>query len=91
MKLDRTEMVVIGVVFVALVALLVAKYRAPATLDNSPPAEPTNDQNTGPLYLLGNLPWGYQPWIGNSIPQTTAGQAGQTADLTQYPAFGSGN
>ena len=92
MKLDRTEMVIIGLAAVALVALLVAKYKPQSvSILNEPIAETAwGDQNAGPRYLLGAEPWAFQPWLGNSIPQVTSGQGSQQAAFTDFPNFGAG-
>jgi len=77
------ERIVIGLAFVALAALVIANVRQPAPAVADLPAEDyTANQVAGPLYLLGNMPWAYQPWVGNVIPQASAGQQGQSGDFT---------
>lgn len=86
--MDKTlEKVLIGLAFVALAALVIANIRQPssqvAAVENLPAEDYTLNQTSGPLYLLGNMPWAYQPWVGNAMPQLTAGQEGQSGDFTQ--------
>jgi hypothetical protein len=76
------ERIVIGLAFVALAALVFMKLRPVAVIENIPAENISANEVSGPLYLLGNLPWAYQPWVGNVIPQYTSGQVGQNAGLT---------
>jgi hypothetical protein len=86
------ERIVIGVAFVALVALVIARYRTPAdTVADIPVDASYGDQTTGPMYLLGNAPWAYQPWVGNVTPQVTAGAMAQSPGFTQKPLDPNGN
>ena len=85
------EKIVIGLAFVALAALVIANIKQPtASIADLPAADYDNSQVAGPLYLLGNLPWAYQPWVGNSIPQITSGQGSQSGAFSQIP-LGSGD
>jgi|SRR6185312_1929164 len=84
--MDKTEKIVLTVAAIGLVALLIAKYREPSqSLTNVQPVEQAvgGSETSGPLYLLGNMPWAYQPWVGDIIPQATSGQIGQTLAMTQ--------
>ena len=76
-KLDAAEWIIVALVFIGLVSTLFFIYKPAAKVVAQPtPADTGPNQNVGLKYLLGNMPWAYQPWIGNAIPQSTGNVSG---------------
>ncbi len=88
--MEKQEKILLGLLAVALVALVIFRVRPDLAPDVTPNMASTTPARAGavsqgPEYLTYNQPYAFGPPVYNALPQITAGQAGQSAGMTPSP------